>query len=311
MRPSKRMLAISVPVLIFLLTLPLYATGYVTSLLVTVLMYAILALSWNILSGYTGYISLGTAAFFGLGVYVAVIGWPMGLPYPLLIVLGGLTSMVFALLVGYPCLRIRGPYFVILTFGLSEAVKFIVELVEVKVKAGMFGSVLVGGPSLSIFYYSLLLICLVAVVTDHIIRNSKFGYSLSSIKGNEEAAEAMGVNTTRYKLQAFAVSALFMGFVGVIMALRWTYIVPAIAFNPLTSFQTMIMAIVGGSADFRGPVLGAVVLTLISEAFGIKFPYHYLILLGVTLILIVKFLPMGILGALGKLRFGRLRRAAV
>ena len=305
MKLNKEMLIILIPILVILSTLPLYTSGYIISLLVTILMYAILAMSWNILSGYTGYISLGTAAFFGIGIYVTVMGWPAGLPYPLLIVLGGLASMVFALLIGFPCLRIRGPYFVILTFGLSEAVKFIIEQVEVKIKGGMFGNVLVGAPSMETFYYSLLVICIIAVVSDHIIRNSKFGFGLSSIKGDEEAAEAMGVNTTWYKLLAFAISALFMGFVGAVMALRWTYIVPAIAFSRMTSFQTMIMAILGGSADFRGPLLGATILILISEAFGIRFPYYYMILLGVTLILIVKFLPMGLLGAIRGLRIGK------
>jgi len=305
MKPNKRMLTILIPILVILSTLPLYVSGYITSLLVTILMYAILAVSWNILSGYTGYISLGTAAFFGIGVYVTVIGWPAGFPYPLLIILGGLASMIFALLIGFPCLRIRGPYFVILTFGLSEAVKSIIEQVEVKIKGGMFGNVLVGAPSMETFYYSLLIICVVTVVTDHIIRNSKFGFGLSSINGNEEAAEAMGVNTTWYKFFALGISALFMGFTGAVMALRWTYIIPAIAFNPMTSFQAMIMAILGGSTDFRGPLLGATILTLISEAFGIRFPYHYMILLGVTLILIVKFLPMGLLGAIRGLRIAK------
>jgi len=304
-RPSKRVLATSIPFLVILVTLPLYAPGYVTSLLVTILMFAVLAVSWNILSGYTGYISLGTAAFFGVGAYITVMGWPAGLPYPLLIALGGLASMIFAIAVGFPCLRIRGPYFVILTFGLSEAVKFIIEQVEVKIKAGMFGNVLVGAPSMETFFYSLLAIFIVVVITDHFIRNSKFGYGLSSIKGNEEAAEAIGIDTTRYKLFAFAISSLFMGFVGAIMALRWTYIVPAIAFNPTISFQTMIMAILGGSTDFRGPMLGAILLTLISEAFGIRFPYHYMILLGLTLILIVKFIPAGLLGVMQRLHIGR------
>lgn len=305
MKPNKGMLIISLTILVILLTLPLYASGYIVSLLVTILMYAILAMSWNILSGYTGYVSLGTAVFFGIGIYATVIGWSAGLPYPLLIVLGGLASTIFALLIGFPFLRIRGPYFVILTFGLSEAVKFIIEQVEVKTKGGMFGNVLVGGPSMETFYYSLIAICIIVVITDHIIRNSKFGLGLSSIKGNEEVAEAMGVDTTRYKLFAFATSALFMGFTGAVMALRWTYIVPSIAFNPMTSFQTMIMAILGGSADFRGPLLGTVVLTLISEAFGIRFPYHYMIILGITLILIIKFLPMGLLGAIMRLRMGK------
>lgn len=311
MKQKTGILTISTLILVVLSTLPLYASGYIVSLLVTILMYATLAVSWNILSGYTGYISLGTAAFFGIGIYVTAIGWPAGLPYPLLVVLGGLASMIFALVVGFPCLRIRGPYFIILTFALGEVTKFIVTQIQLNVKGALFANILVGAPSMETFYYSLLIIIILAIITDHIIRNSKFGFGLSSIRGNEEAAEAMGVNTTYYKLFAFAISAMFMGFVGAVMALRWTYIVPDVAFTPMISFQTMIMAILGGSADFRGPALGAIILTLISEAFGIRFPYHYMAVLGITLILIVKYLPMGLLGAIRRLRIGKKQYAGL
>jgi branched-chain amino acid transport system permease protein len=302
MKLTKRELAIVVPIIVILVTLPLYAIGYITSLLVTILMYATLAMSWNILSGYTGYISLGTAAFFGIGVYIAVAGWLSGLPYPLIIILGGLAGMIFAAAVGYPCLRIRGPYFVILTFGLAEALKFIVE--QIQVGREYFSYALVGAPTTVTFYYSLLIIAILIVATDHIIRNSKFGFGLSSIRGNEEAAEAVGVDTTNYKLLAFIISALFIGSVGVVMALRWAFILPDTAFNPMISFQTMIMAILGGSKDFRGPLLGAVILTIISEIFKTNFPPgYYMVLLGITLILVVKFVPGGLLGAISRWHF--------
>jgi len=290
-------------ILVILLTLPLYAAGYYISLLVTILMYAILAVSWIIFSGYTGYISLAVAAFFGIGSYMTVILWP-ALPFPLIIILGGLASMFFALLIGFPCLRIRGPYFVILTLGLSELVKYIFEIYEVHVK-GVTGTILLGAPSSEVFYYSLLIIAVIAAATAYFVKNSKFGIALFSIKGNEEAAEAMGVDTTRYKLLFFSVSALFMGFTGAAMALRWTYIDPGVVFNPLITFQVTIMAILGGEEDFRGPIIGAAILTLISEAFGIRYPYHYMALLGITLILLIKFLPRGLLGAIGRLHIRR------
>lgn len=298
-----RALTILIPILIILATIPLYASGYYISVLITILMYAILAMSWIILSGYAGYISLAVAAFFGLGAYMTVLFWPV-LPFPVLIIMGGLVSMIFALLIGFPCLRIRGPYFIILTLGLSELVKHVVEIYETHVR-GMMGTILMGAPATEVFYYSLLVIAIITAVTAHVIKNSKFGLGLFSIKGDEEAAEAMGVNTTRYKLFAFAISALFMGFTGAVMALRWTYIDPSVAFNPLITFQVTIMAILGGWEDFRGPVLGAAILILISEAFGITYPYHYMVLLGVTLILLIKFLPMGLLGAVGRLRMGK------
>ncbi len=283
---------ITIFLLAILFTLPFYASGYFISLFITIFLFAILAESWNILSGYTGYVSLGTAAFFGIGICVCVLFWKAKIAYPLIILSGGLASAIFALFVGLPCLRIKGPYFVILTFGLSEAVRFTIE--QITVKIGSMENILVGAPSTETFYYSLLIIGLLIIVIDCIIRKSKFGLGLASIKQNEDASEVIGVKTTKYKLMALVISAFFMGLPGPIMALRWTYITPSIAFSPLLSFQAMIMAILGGSKDFRGPLLGAVILTLISEAFGINFPYHYMILLGVTLIILVKFLPGGL-----------------
>jgi len=300
MMPKTRSFAIWGGILVILLTFPLYAPGYYVSLVITILMWTILAVSWIIFSGYTGYISLAVAAFFGIGCYITVIFWP-ALPFPVLIILGGVASLVFALLIGFPCLRIRGPYFVILTLGLSELVKYIFQLYEVRIK-GMVGTILLNPPSAEVFYYSLIIIAILTAATAYFVKNSKFGLGLFSIKGNEEAAEAMGVDTTMYKLLTFGVSAMFMGFTGAIVALRWTYIDPSVAFNPMITFQVTIMAILGGVEDFRGPIIGAAALTLISEAFGVRYPYHYMALLGITLILLIKFLPMGLLQAIGRLR---------
>jgi len=304
MKSKIRTLAILIPLLVLASTLPLFSSVYFLGLIVTVLMYIILTVSWNFFSGYTGYISLATAAFFGIGCYVAVMGWPVGIPYPVLVIIGGLASMVFAVLVGFPALRIRGPYFIILTLGLSELTRYIFLSYEVNVR-GFVGAHLVGGPSMETFYYCLLIIAIVVIVTDHLIRNSKFGFGLLGIGGDEEAAEAMGVDTTRYKLSAFALSALFAGCVGVIMALRWTYIETGIAFDLRITFQVIIMAILGGTKDFRGPILGAVVLTAIAETLGTKYPYHYMVMLGVVLILLIMFMPTGLLGAIERLQIGR------
>lgn len=295
----KRLKLILIPVLLFLFTIPFYGSAYTIGLLIALLMYSILAVSWNIFSGYTRYISLATAAFFGIGSYVPVLGWPE-LPFPVLVILGGVASSVFAFGVGFPCLRIRGPYFVILTLGLSELTKYIFVSYEINFR-GMIGTHLLGGPSMEAFYYWLLAIAIIVILVDHFIRQSKFGLALSSIGGDEEAAEAMGVNTTRYKLLGFGISALFAGSVGAIIAFRWTYIEPTGAFNPSLTLQVIIMAIFGGTKDFRGPVLGAFTLTLVSEALGIRFPYYYTIILGLILILVIKFFPNGLLETIEKL----------
>jgi branched-chain amino acid transport system permease protein len=282
-----------------LFTAPLYMPQYALSLSITVLMYVVLAVSWMILSAYTGYINLGSAAFFGLGAYMVTIFWPT-LPFFTIVLLGGLVTTAFAFAIGTPVLRVRGPYFVILTFGLSQLLLQIATLYESKVKQ-VVGTILLGGPGDFTIYYSLLILGVLAIATARIIRHTKLGIGLFSIRGDEEAAQSMGVNVTWYKLVAFVISSAFMGCVGAVMAFRWTYIDPPIAFNPNISFQVCIMSILGGINDVRGPVIGAIVLTLISEAFGINFPYHYLIILGVILILIMKFWPLGLLGALQQL----------
>ena len=282
-----------------LFTAPLYVAQYTLSLFITILMYVVLAVSWMILSSYTGYINLGSAAFFGLGAYMTTIFWPT-LPFFAIVILGGLITAAFAFVIGNPVLRVRGPYFVILTFGLSQLLLQVFTLYEVHIKKSV-GTILLGAPDDKTFYYALLILGVIAIATAQIIRNTKLGLGLFSIRGDEEAAESMGVNVTRYKLVAFVISSVFMGCVGAIMALRWTYIDPPIAFNSNISFQVCIMSILGGVNDVRGPIIGAIALTLIAEAFGVQFPYHYLIILGVTLILIMKFWPMGLLGALQQL----------
>ncbi len=304
MTSKARTLAIWAPILLILLTLPWYAPGYYTSLVITIMMWSILGVSWIIFSGYTGYISLAVVAFFGIGAYITAILWSVLPFFPLVIILGGLASMFFAFLIGFPFLRIRGPYFIILTLGLSELIKHIFEMYVVHIRQTLV-IILMNVPSSTEVFYSLLVIAIIAAATAYFVKNSKFGLGLFSIRGNEEAAEAMGVDTTRYKLLAFSLSALFAGFVGVIMALRWAYVLPVVVFNPMITFQAVIMAIFGGMEDFRGPIIGAVVLTLISEALGIRYPYHYMILLGIILILIIKFLPTGLMGATEKLRLGK------
>lgn len=209
--------------------------------------------------------------------------------------------MLMAMAVGFPCLRVRGPYFVILTLGLSEFTKFIFINIEVNV-VGTVGRVLLGAPPISTFYYSLMVIGAITIVVALVVKGSRFGVALFSIRENEEAAESLGVNTSLYKWLAFGLSAFFPGMVGSVMALRWTYIDPYTVFDPLVSFQVIVMAFLGGTEEIPGPVLGAVVLTLLSEALWARYPYHYMIILGVVMILIVKFMPAGVMSALRRIK---------
>ena len=301
MKLSKRDLLIVTVILVVLSTLPLYASGYPISLLTIILMYATMSVSWMIFSAYTGYISLAAVAFFGIGAYISVLFWTT-LPLPVIIVLSALASAAFALIIGFPFLRIRGPYFIIATLGLSELVRYIFENYQTYVLHRV-GIPLLDTPSVEVLYYALLVVCVITVIVAHIIKNSKFGFGLLSIRGNEEGAKVMGVDTTRYKLLAFAISGAFMGCVGAITALRWTWVEPFMVFNPMISFKVIIMALLGGIGNFRGPIIGAIILILVEEAFGITYPTYYMILLGVIIVVLIKFLPTGILGGIGKLRF--------
>jgi len=293
MGKGKRLLSMVGVVLICLCLLPLAASDYYVSVLLDLLMWIALTESWIILSGYTGYISLGHSAFFGLGAYLMAMVWTQ-IPFLLAVFLAGLFSAGFACLIGFPFLRVRGPYFVILTLGLTEITKYIFINLEIKL-GGTVGRILMMTPGLHTLYYSVLVVTVLATATAYFVKNSRFGTGLFSIKEDEEAASALGINASFYKWMAFGLSASFPGMVGAILALRRSYIDPYTVFNPMVSFQVIVMALLGGSEDVEGAMLGAVMLTLISEALWINYPYYYMIILGVVMILIVKFMPLGIL----------------
>jgi branched-chain amino acid transport system permease protein len=284
--------------LILLATMPLYVQPYFIILLNTVFMYIIITLSWAIFSGPTRYISLASAAFFGVGAYVsAVIGQVLSLP--LFIATGGLVSFILALFIGLLTLRLKGIYFIIFTFGVSELIRHFILWWEAKF-AGTVGRWVVAVDHTTV-YYVMLIIFILALLTAYHIRRSKFGLALRSIGEHEEAAAHIGISVTILKTITFAISAFFMGATGAIMATRWTYIDPGIAFNPLFSFMPVLMAIFGGIGQLYGPILGATILTLLEEVLITEFPYYYMLLFGIILIAVILFLPNGLVGLIEKL----------
>jgi branched-chain amino acid transport system permease protein len=262
-------------------------------------MYIILTVSWAFFSGPTGYLSLATAAFFGIGLYTtAYVG--NELPLLAVVVVGGIVSFVLALIVGAITLRLRGIYFAIFTFGLVELIKHVLLFWEITVMGtrGRF-VVLVGNNTI---YYVILGILVLLLLTAYFIRRSKFGLAMQSIGDNEDAAAQMGVNVTLVKIITFAVSAFFIGAVGAIMATRWTYIDPYVAFNPLFSFLPVLMAIFGGLGQFYGPIIGAAIFAYLEEVLLTKFPYYYMLIFGIVLVVIVLYLPDGLIGLIQRAR---------
>jgi branched-chain amino acid transport system permease protein len=281
--------------------MPLYAQPYLVILLTSIIMYTIITVSWAIFSGPTRYISLASAAFFGVGVYVsAMLGQVLSLP--VVIAIGGLVSFILALFIGLLTLRLRGMYFIIFTFGISELIRHSLLWWETNF-TGTVGRWVVVVDHTTV-YYIMLVIFVMALLTAYLIRRSKFGLALRSIGEYEEAATHIGINATILKTITFAVSAFFMGAAGAIMATRWTYIDPRIAFNPLFSFMPVLMAIFGGTGQLYGPVLGAALLAYLEEILITKFPYYYMLLFGTILIVVILFLPGGLVGLIGKWRKG-------
>ena len=218
----------------------------------------------------------------------------MTLPVWVALPLSALAAALFALLAGLPSLRVRGPYFVILTFGLAELVKFIVIAIESSL--GMSGRLLLGAPDVMVLAYGMLGLAVLAVALVMVLRHSRLGMALWAVREDEVAAMTMGVPVTRVKLVAFVLSAGIPAMVGALTVLRSTYFEPMQMFSPITSFTIVTMAIIGGSERPAGPLLGAGFIMLLSELLWSRAPEFYMMLLGVLLLAFVLFAPDGIVG---------------
>jgi branched-chain amino acid transport system permease protein len=286
-------------ILIFITTFPLYGGTYPTRVLTTILMYVIIAVSWALFSGATGYMSLAPAAFFGIGIYAMALLQDY-LPFPVIIVVGGLISFALALLVGLVTLRLKGIYFAIFTFGLVVFIGNIVNYGEAKI-AGTHGRYLLLMDR-TMLLYTMLGLAVVTILAVYFIRRSRLGLAMQSIGGNEEAAEHMGVNTTRVKVLTFAISAIFMGAAGVVTAPSLIYVNPGIAFSVTYSFLPILMAVFGGMGQLYGPVIGAVIFGYLDKTLRAQFPTYFMLGFGILLVAVILFLPNGIVGAVPMVR---------
>jgi branched-chain amino acid transport system permease protein len=287
-------LALGAAIVALLACVPFVAGGYHLALAISLLYFTVLATAWALFSGPTHYISLATVAFFGIGAYtVAVLGEKM--PWPAVLAVAALVSVAVALVVGLSTLRLSGIYFVIFTFGLSELIRQVVSWYEINVHRSV-GRYIFLSITTEQIYWQLLALAALVFLTGWAIGRSRLGLALRVIGNDETVARHAGIDTTRVKLALFAVSALFMSLTGAVMAPRWTYIDPQIAFSPLLSFEVVIMALLGGAGSLFGPLLGAVPLVLLFEVLSANFPTHFSILLGAVFVLIVYALPRGVIG---------------
>ena len=285
-------------VVIGLALYPMEATGYGIRFMLQLFMWIALAQSWNLISGLTGYVSFGHVAFFGMGAYTAgILIAKLGWPWLVASLAGGVMAMVLALVIGWPCLRLKGPYFAISMLGLNEVLRVAVSYYE-----GLTG----GGNGLSLptlyasvqIYYVMGLLALGVTALTYVIITSRFGLRLMTIREDEVAAEAMGIDTFRYKVYAFLLSAVAPGIAGGLAARDQGYIEPISVFPLITTITMIVMALFGGKGTIWGPVLGAVALFTLQELVWARFPYIHPLLFGAIIVAVVLMMPRGILGVL-------------
>jgi branched-chain amino acid transport system permease protein len=286
------------------LAVPHYGSEFAVSMALTCLMYVALSSSWSLFCGTTRYLSLATAAFFGLGAYVSALTME-SLPWVAVIALGSLVAAAVALVIGSAVLHLRGTYFAVLTFGMTELIRHAITTWEKQV-TGTVGRVLTVVPERDTIYLTVLALAALTLLVSIFVRRSRFGLAMAGIGSDEQRAQTLGVNTRLVKIAGFMVTAAVAGAVGAAMASRWTYIDPATVFNPFIGFQTVLIALIGGAATLWGPLLAAIVFSLLAETLRLQVPQAYMVGLGLLLILCVLYLPGG-LASLRWATFGQWR----
>jgi branched-chain amino acid transport system permease protein len=275
--------------------LPFVAGPYWLAIGVTIAMYTVLATSWALFSGPTHYISLATAAFFGLGTYTTGIGLSF-LPYWALLPIAGVLGAVLAALVGLATLRLSGVYFVIFTLGLAEFVRQIITWVQNM--TGQKGLYVLTSITEAQIYWQLTGLAALVFLGGWLIGRSRLGFALRIIGDDEVVARHSGINTAMTKVLLFMIPGAVAAMTGAILAPRYVYIEPALAFTPMLSFQVVIMALLGGTSRLWGPIVGVIPFTFLWEAISASFPNQTTLLLGVCFLIIVYFLPRGFVGLL-------------
>ena len=282
-------------------------SSYVMHILILVIMWAVIGMAWNLLSGYCGQVSFGHAAFFGTGAYTAgmlysklgISGW-WGIPLSVIVV------SVFALVIGYICLRLRGPFFALATLSMGVILRITAENM-VDFTGGDLGIMIRerSWVEKTWYYYIILAIAVGTFLAVKQVMESKLGYYFVAIREDQDAAESLGINTTLYKTIALVLSAVLTGFAGAFYTNYMGYIDPKVVFALHDiSIVTIMVVMVGGVATYWGPGVGAIIMVLLAEVIR-SIPTlgtAHQTFFGILLIVIIIFLPNGIVGDFAKLK---------
>ncbi len=291
-----------------LLLFPLLGfSSYLMHIAILVIMWSVIGMAWNLLGGYCGQVSFGHAAFFGVGAYTAgmlysklgLSAW-WGIPASIVVV------TLVALVIGYICLRLRGPFFALATLSMGVILRITAENL-VKITGGDIGIMIRERTWVEKIWYYYIILAL-AVMTFLVVKQvvgSKLGYYFVAIREDQDAAESLGIDTTYYKTVALCLSGVITGLAGAFYTNYMGYIDPKVVFALHDiSIITIMVVMVGGAATFSGPVVGAVIMVLLAEMIRSipKLGAAHHTFFGLLLIVIIIFLPNGIVGDFEKIR---------
>ena len=302
--------AAAVAVLAVLMMAPPFLTSnqFLLHLAITVLLWTLLGVSWNLLGGFAGQVSFGHATFFGVGAYATMILYlRLGLAPWYGMALGGAAAVLVSLPIGLICFRLRGPYFSLSTLAVAEIVRLIalnwdaltngpVGLLITALPPVRLGGRMLDWESKAPFYFIIAALAALAMLATWRLSRARLGAYLLAIREDEDAAESVGIDTVRAKVLTLALSAFFTGLAGGFYGLYFRYVDPDAVFPIALSVEMVFIAVVGGLATVIGPVIGAVFLTTLGELFRERFQVGHLIFYGLFMMLAIRYLPEGIWG---------------
>lgn len=281
----------------------LVQNNYQLQVLFRITLFAALGLAWNLVGGYAGQLSLGHVAFFGIGAYGLALFHQLSIPLWLCLVLAGLVSTLVAGLIGIIAFRLRGPYFTLATIAFGEVLRLTATNSD---WAG--GAIGLTTPGLfhgrtfwRQFYLASVALTVIAFIVNYWVSRSRFGYYLMAIREDEDTASAVGINTARSKLWSLLLSAFLTALAGALYASAFQFIIPDSVLTLEISVQIAIITMLGGAGTLLGPIVGAALLLSAQEIFKNQFRESHLLIYGVLIVLIVLFLPEGVVGGLERL----------
>jgi branched-chain amino acid transport system permease protein len=294
-------LVLVVGIVICFALVPLVITkAYILNLIILICLYTVLSHSWNILGGFTGQISLGHSTFFGVGALVFRYVWTLGIPPYLALCAASISSLLLASVIGFPAFKLKGHYFSIGTLALS--------MIAVVTVQNIFPGVSFSPPqflskySLIPIYYMALTAAVITLALVYALTRSKLGLAFISIREEEDAAEAIGVNTFKYKVISMTLSTLIAGLGGGLFSFYVASYYPYVPFELGWSFDPVLISFIGGAGTVAGPVLGSIVFVILKELFAISLGQMNVLIFGIVFIFTVLFLPKGLIGIIGMVR---------